>query len=379
MKSLVFIFLLVPAFSFAQTIRLASNRCQMIISNFDSLVERQLSEGSYEKKTFLYATPWSFAESMVLLRNLPDTVDVKSLDRKTAYTLSAAVVHSWNIAEKIFSPELIEWALLSYSSLDMSWVHLREKFAPKQNGPRERLFIHNPKVEQAYGVKSERIQFAARFKSFSIEKQTLDQILKKYWSPNVQFSDKRAEGFGVETHVLEKDGALFEEGWLLEWREVPFKLKAHQKRYNIGFDSPFGFVLKYEGEPLAVTSFDVIGDALFLNHIQGVRAKLFEQTPQGTLEYVRNSDGSLFRAPPNSNVGKILLRPLLIELVKTAARALGYKKVIIQQAQSNKWIVPHGLEMPDMSLERAQATYDNTARELGAYQDSQGNWVIEVN
>ncbi len=336
-----------------------------------------LEFGSIQQKAFLYATPWSWADSLAIMRNMPDVVDVHSLNSKEAFTLAATVVHSWKVAENIFSPELINWALNNYSILDMSWVHLRERFSSTA-APDQRVFIHAPGVEKAYNVLSNRAEFAKKFSTFSIEQKQLHEILQDDWNTSVPFSKEKLTGYEVEMHTLTRDGALFEEGWLLKWRNARFKEKNSIKIYNLGLDAPFGMVLKFNDEPIAVVSFDTLGDALFINHIQGNQAKLFYEKDQGILDYVRDSNGRIVRAPTNKAIHQIAFRRVLIDLVKTVANEMGYKTVIIQGAYHNKWILSHGFERADLSIDKALAIYDETAQEAGAEKDARGNWILRI-
>ncbi|HEX4923507.1 MAG TPA: hypothetical protein VFV50_05455 [Bdellovibrionales bacterium] len=337
----------------------------------------------YERNAFMYATPWPFAESLALLRALPAKPDPALLDRKSAFTLAAAVVHSWKSAERLFSTELIEWALNNYSILDMSWIHLSERFrnrfkrqTPAQ--PAERLFLHGPQIESQYGARSGRGEFARRFEGYSVKLPRLTRILGKVWRSAKPLTASALVDFEINVHTLMRGNALFEEGWLMNWRNRRFHEKGLVKIYNIGFDSPFGLVLKHAGEPVGVLSFDIIGEALYLNHIQSVRAKLFEQLPNGTLEYARDRNGRLRRAAANPMAHNLDFSALAIELAREIALEFGFKTLIIQGGRNNKWIRPHGVELPDLTVEKAESIYDRPAQEAGATPDAFGNWVLPL-
>lgn len=180
-------------------------------------------------------------------------------------------------------------------------------------------------------------------------------------SAKTVWSSGRLQDYGVEGVMPEGKNEI---GYVEKFERV--YSGSRDKYFGIFLDAPFGFVLKYRGEPNAVVGFNFANqDSLMICQLQGVHPrKLYGGMP--------------VKAGGSRGLAALDWEKALVEYVARWAVQEGFSELGIQSGANNKWAKPDAHEEVHLPLERALARYDGTARRLEFTQRENGDWYKKI-
>lgn len=142
--------------------------------------------------------------------------------------------------------------------------------------------------------------------------------------------------------------------------------------YQFFLDAPVALVLCFESRPIAVCAAYVVSrHELLINQLHPIRPREIVSEKNYDLE-AKSFDSD----PPELEI--IAWNELLISTFAAIAKTLGLKKIGLQSALNNRWVMPDNRGEIDVSPVIALKMYDQTARSLGMKIGSSGNYWIDT-
>lgn len=160
----------------------------------------------------------------------------------------------------------------------------------------------------------------------------------------------------------------YEVGHEPDWYSID---RATGVAYQIYMDAPTGFAIFYKGKPQAVAAVAINGQSeLELYQIQGVNEKVYEQDLGGKWKEKK--------VTPPWGIEPFDWRQVLAEITGQLARYVRLDGVAIQAGAKNEWLKWHGVDPPHLTLEQAEAAYDQQADRLGFKRGEDKDWHLPL-
>lgn len=224
-----------------------------------------------------------------------------------------------------------------------------------------------------------RVASASVLKSLELMKALLaldEEIGPRFCRPQMKLSPEHLSEYRIVGRILpqskDQDEPVRLYGYDLTWARQPHgKQFAKWMPYQ---DAPLALYLVQKGRPQAVLSFVTEGvDRLYVQQIQGLKGVIIDVADVQVLE-----DGKVKRVSSRGLV-PILWQELLLSTLASLGKQLGYKEVVIQGAENNRWTKPYTDSTIHLPMERALKAYDEVAESLGAFREDNADWSISIN
>ena len=196
------------------------------------------------------------------------------------------------------------------------------------------------------------------------------ETVSKFAQPSVHIDLGSLSNFTLEGVVIPDGRNPY--GKNHKYGKVSWDIGVGELFYQFFLDAPVGVVLCYETRPIAVCAgFAVSGEDLLINQIHPVRAR------QITHEKGYDLEAKAFGEDP-SELGMLEWKELLVNVFSGIAHALGMKRIGIQSALNNRWVMPDNKGEIDVSPMVAIEIYDRTAQSLHMTRAADGNYWIDI-
>lgn len=189
----------------------------------------------------------------------------------------------------------------------------------------------------------------------------LAQVLKNSARPNVTIDDKRTKDYEL---IPSKVMGARPHGYVPE-----LSLRSEQTGgydYNIGMDTPTGYILTYKGIP---------------NAILGVAAKgpneVMIYQMQGVLGRQKDANNEIVATKKARGLAPLNWQKLLINVAETVADSVDATSLGIQEGAQNAWhtmTIRPDETVPHLTLEQAVQSYDVPAERNGFTKGADSNW-----
>lgn len=207
------------------------------------------------------------------------------------------------------------------------------------------IFNNLKKVDNAINLEQKLLQF------YDFKNNKIDKIKDRYSIQSIIIPDVDVTGYNKELEkiTLDKDN----------------KTRTERRVY---MDAPLGIILKYDKNPVAITTFSVTNNNLKIYQIQGITEKVVSTSSYATIKKLRTK--GLF---------ELDWKKMLVTINEDIAKYFNLNNCCIQSAKNNHYTKINYFGDIILNPTIAEKIYDSTAESLGYIKSKDdSNWYKQL-